>query len=208
MKTIILIIIFLLCPSSHNSKDNKEQLRQTLSTLVNRIDTIITKEFALTIEGIKGQFQYHLKVNDWEKPVSWQIKIFKDDHIAFSKSQLDTTIDEFFHDIEYVSDCSNYLECKKLWYLEKITRINLDTLKVNDRRRNYFIKVSKEMAKHFPEYYKKTNSPADSVITSFWVENSKQDIILFTLAFAPEGRGTPFLTYYKSKEIIIPIYAP
>jgi hypothetical protein len=99
------------------------------------IDTTFTKYVTLTIDGDSAEINYHIQVADWSQPVNWTMQVISNGKTILSYSSLDSAIDDFFRDTTYLFGCSNYIDCKKKWYLDRITRCNIDTIKVNDDRR-------------------------------------------------------------------------
>ncbi|MDD5765337.1 MAG: hypothetical protein PHW79_03630 [Candidatus Marinimicrobia bacterium] len=130
---------------------------------------MIVRVVNVTIPGRDDRIIYHLIVEDWEKPVTWSLRIVSDQDTLFRKISHDKNIDKFFNDQFYLGYCgSGYLVCKKLWYLESIYNFSVGIHPVSDiKRRQEFIDNSKDLAKHYLGEYGNDEKTALSNWESF-----------------------------------------
>lgn len=56
----------------------------------------------------------------WNAPVTWYLQVISKDKLIYAYRSIDSLIDAFFEDTSYVGGCTNYLTCKKNYYLEII----------------------------------------------------------------------------------------
>ncbi len=154
------------------------------------MDTVIEKVIPLTLDGQTGTIRFHLIVDDWAKPVRWDMKVLSKSEVLLSKSCVDTFVDKLFADTGYVTGCSGYADCKRKWYFSRIFHIYTDTVRVNDPRRKW-LKTAKQSAipgLSMPRLKK-------TAATEFWRDNATKDFLGIMFFFAPEGSESPFLAY-------------
>jgi len=132
-------------------------------------------------------------VNDWRKPVRWEMRVVYKSTILLEHSAVDSLLDGFFWDSTLVE--------KKSWYLSEILSVHFDTLLVNDWHREFFHKISKEIAKN-------SKTAEDTILVNrFWVDYQSKDFLTLVFFFDPVIQGTPMLSFYPEANKFIPIYA-
>jgi hypothetical protein len=205
-KSLIFAGCFIALFGCTKAQEKNKQNVQSANENTFIVDTILQKQFSLTSDGISAVVKYHIQVKSWDEPVLWSMIITSNDKSILTYSSLDTSIDSFFHDKGYLYDCSNYIKCKKKWYLDRIMKFYIDTIKVNDeRRRNLQLETNEIVEQYFKEFSIEVRN-SKVLYKNYWSKYSKGDIISFMFSFAPEGRRTPLITYYPEESIFIPIY--
>ncbi len=205
MKKILILTICLFgCTKSQENNKQNLQFANSSSFLV---DTLLQRKFVLTTTGISAVAKYHIQVKSWDKPVLWSMNISSNGKSILTYSSLDTSIDSFFHDEGYMYNCSNYIECKKKWYLDRIINFSIDTIKVKDERRGNLQLESNEVSEQYFKDYAIKDGNLKTLYKNYWSEYSKKDKISFTFYFAPEGRNIPSLAYFPKGLVFVPIYS-
>jgi len=172
------------------------------------IDTVMVKKLCLTMDGDSAEIKYKIRITSWDQPAKWSMEVISKGNRILFYSSLDSTIDEFFADTTYLSNCSNYIDCKQKWYLDRITNCYIDTITVEDERRVNFATESNEIfEQYFKDFSITVNEPV-KLFEKYWSAYSQRDIISFVFFFAPLGNHTPLLAYYPEEKMFIPIYTP
>jgi hypothetical protein len=200
-----IIFLFINCRNRAEDKDSPDIKNSSNNKFI--VDTTIVKYFPITLEGLQAKFQYHLQVKTWNDPVYWEITITNNSKILLSKTSLDSIINRFFNDSNYIGYCNNYIDCKKKWYYKDIMKIYYDTLRRNDEQKDYFKEISFNITEDFYKNYSINVNKPKNIVTSFWKEYSDKDFLTFGFKFAPEGDKTPSLAFYPKQNILIPIYS-
>ena len=174
------------------------------------LDTVIIKSKNLTIPERNDRILYHLMVEDWEKPVHWSLSIISNQDTLLHISAYDKRIDKFFNDPYYLGHCnSGYIECKKLWYLEKIYNFYTKTLSATDlKRRQSFEKSSKHFAEIEQSEYGNDINTSLNNWSLFWKYYQNKPIVVLSISYAQEGRHTSLLAYHPILNKLVPIYRP
>ena len=174
------------------------------------LDTIITKTKNLTIPGRHDQIIYHLMVEDWKKPVFWSLYIISNQDTLFHESSYDEGINHFFEDPMYIGNCeSDYIDCKKKWYLEKIYNFYIDIVTLDDTwKRTFFADQSKYFAINKKGSYGGNYQISIKNWELFWEYYNDKPIPVFVFYCAPEACRTPLLSYHPKLNKFVPIYHP
>ncbi|MRR52050.1 MAG: hypothetical protein EG825_14255 [Rhodocyclaceae bacterium] len=100
------------------------------------LDTVITKRIPLTVDGEWATIVYHLKVQDWKKPVEWTFDVIHGNDTVYSvvSDSTETEKDSLFNDFGFVPQTpeTTYLGQKTYWYLTGIMTYHSDTIAVDD----------------------------------------------------------------------------
>ncbi len=202
----IITLAFLFITAFNIPQPTNQETPMGSDTLL--IDTVIIKKFGLTMDCDSAEIKYNIQVTSWDQPIKWSMEITSQENRILFYSSLDSTIDAFFADTDYLSNCSDYTDCKQKWYLDRITYFYIDTIKIDDERRVYFHTESNEIfEQYFRDFSISVNEP-DKLLDKYWAIYSKKDIIGFTFFFTPMEYITPLLAYYPEEKMFLPIYHP
>ncbi|HAD82320.1 MAG: hypothetical protein A2509_09310 [Candidatus Edwardsbacteria bacterium RIFOXYD12_FULL_50_11] len=174
------------------------------------LDTVITKQIPLTVDGDWATINYHLKVIDWKKPVEWTYEFIKGKDTLFAVISNEVEIDTFFNDKSYIAgfvdDTLDYLRAKKFWYLTRIAEYLCDTIEVSNKR-------TRVDWKRLRNGVMKTETIDLKEITidydSLWSFYSNKPIIGYSFFAGKPIQADPGLwTYYPKINQFVCIYAP
>ncbi|MFH2026509.1 MAG: hypothetical protein ABIK30_11990 [bacterium] len=203
-----IFFIIIACTILGYGKDNHivDENKQNIFML----DTIITKSKNLTILGRNDQIIYHLLVEDWEKPVRWSLYLLSNQDTLYQISSYDVKINHLFKEPIYIGNReSDYIECKKTWYLNTIHNFYIDTVQVDEiKKRLLFIETSKYFARNNKNEYGENLEKSMRNWEIFWEYYYNRPMIIFVVRSAPEGYSTPLLVYHPLLNKLVPIYHP
>ena len=85
-----------------------------------RIDRTIVRMVDLTRDGKPEKVTLRIQGESIRDPFKWAIEIDSDGRRIFFKEQVDSRIDRFFNDPQYIQGCNDYESCKKKWYFDEL----------------------------------------------------------------------------------------
>ncbi len=169
------------------------------------LDTVITKQIPLTVDGDWATINYHLKVKDWAKPVEWTFDVLHGVDTLYSSISNDIEIDTFFYDTNYTEGLGkDYLSSKKYWYLTEIYKYYSDIINITDEKRRNFLK---QFCREF--IASSTDGSKEILYDSLWAYYNDKPIIAYNFyAGRPIDGDHGSWTYYPKINQFVCIYAP
>ncbi len=170
------------------------------------IDTTLTRILDVTADGKPDTIFLHLKARNLASPFTWTLWIDSLGKLIYSWREDDTNIEILFHDVQYVSHCASYLDCKRVWYFHDI----LSELVIS----NYSLEGVLDRSQSNTLY-----ALGGAYLRSCGVDAHKTEAILsgierrlrdgtavvLSVPTAPEGREPP-MVYAPEVGLFVPIY--
>jgi hypothetical protein len=172
-----------------------------------RIDTTIIKPISIFPVDGSQRLILHYYGNNWRETTYWTIYIIAGNDTLISQSDSSSYYDWELENSSLASQRDSILDAKRKFFLNYKTKLDIDTVKPADERRETFRKFS---LSEFSIYLKSkgySEQQINEYYMAFWKYYENRNILIFALP-NPNPPNELAYAFDPNTRIIIPFYAP